>query len=319
MSFVEYANYKPPIFFKNPHIQSIYPRLFRKFRNVLYSKREKIITENDFFYLDWKLSNSNNLAIIIHGVGANSYYNYVLGMVKILSKVNYDIAAINLRGSMNGPNNNFQTYHGGFIDDLKLFIGKIVNINKYEHIILIGFSLGGVILINYLNTLGDDLPEQIHKTACISTVFNLSNASKMISDNLIYRKYILSRMVKILIQKQEKFPDKIRLNDIKKFKIIEDFDNYYTAPAFSFKNAQDYYTKCSVHNKLAGIKVPTLLINSEDDPFLDKVCLPIKQAKQNDFITFYITKYGGHTGFVLFNKENEYWHEKKVVEFILNH
>ena len=103
-----------------------------------------------------------------------------------------------------------------------------------------------------------------------------------------------------------------------KIKDFKAFDDRYTAPIHGFKNAYDYWEKCSSKPFIPDIAVPTLIINAADDPFLPRECFPIKEAKANKYITLRMPKSGGHVGFVSFNEQNLYWSEKQAVIFLNN-
>jgi hypothetical protein len=67
---------------------------------------------------------------------------------------------------------------------------------------------------------------------------------------------------------------------------------------------------------VADIKIPTLLINALDDPFLDEECFPVEAATHNPNFFLETLKYGGHDGFTALGKKNEYWHETRIIQFI---
>ena len=110
------------------------------------------------------------------------------------------------------------------------------------------------------------------------------------------------------------------LNDVdyEKIKSFKDFDDRYTAPIHGFKDAHDYWKKCSSRQFIPCIKIPCLIINALDDPFLPQKCFPVAEATTNPNITLKMPKSGGHVGFVSFNKKNLYWSEQQTISF-LNH
>jgi predicted alpha/beta-fold hydrolase len=93
-----------------------------------------------------------------------------------------------------------------------------------------------------------------------------------------------------------------------------EFDDRYTAPLHGFKDALDYYTQCSSIHFLKNIKVPTLIINARNDPFLSKECYP--ENINPKYITYDYPIYGGHLGFKMSGNKNQYYHEIKSLEFL---
>ena len=49
---------------------------------------------------------------------------------------------------------------------------------------------------------------------------------------------------------------------------LRDFDDVVTAPMHGFRDVDDYWTRASAKPHLGAIRVPTLLLNARDDPFL---------------------------------------------------
>ncbi len=112
------------------------------------------------------------------------------------------------------------------------------------------------------------------------------------------------------------YPEEInddRYNQLKNFK---DFDDRYTAPLHGFDSAEDYWQKCSCRPWLGTIDVPTLIVNSWDDPFLQGGCYPLAECRTNPNLTLEITRHGGHVGFVGERGSRKYWSEQRAVVFI---
>lgn len=133
------------------------------------------------------------------------------------------------------------------------------------------------------------------------------------------RRFMVSLKNKLKI-KSVQFPDSfLDMKKISNARNFFDMDNLYTAPAHGFKNALDYWQKNSSKQFIPHIKTPTLLITSQDDPFLSNSCIPIQEAKSNQDFTLEITNYGGHVGFNSnFSKTNNHWLEKRIVDFLIN-
>ena len=92
----------------------------------------------------------------------------------------------------------------------------------------------------------------------------------------------------------------------------------YTSKAHGFKDAFEYYEKASSGQFLPNIKVPSLIINAKNDSFLSESCYPIEDAETNPNVFLEMPDYGGHVGFMTFNKENVLWSEKRTYEFVVN-
>jgi len=95
---------------------------------------------------------------------------------------------------------------------------------------------------------------------------------------------------------------------------LKDFDDIYTSRAHGFKDAYDYYAKCSCLQFLPYIKIPALIINALNDSFLGPECYPYQEATDNPNLYLETPKYGGHVGF--FGPKNITYIEKRVIKFL---
>jgi predicted alpha/beta-fold hydrolase len=142
MPIIAQSSYVPPIGFRNGHLQSLYPSLFRKVRGVRYH-RERIWTpDDDFLDLDWSRVGGKQLAIISHGLEGSSQRWYILGMVRAVNRVGWDGLAWNMRGCSGEPNRTLRSYHSGATEDLHAVIQHVIDQEVYASIALIGFSQG---------------------------------------------------------------------------------------------------------------------------------------------------------------------------------
>lgn len=308
--------YKPPKILFNPHVETIFPALLRIVRFNQF-ERERIKTpDGDFLDLDWAKQNSENLVIISHGLEGNSQKPYIKGMSKAFFTKGYDILAWNYRGCSGEVNSNLRFYHSGATDDLEVVITHAIT-KKYKNLFLVGFSLGGNITLKYLGER-NTLPLEIKKAVAISVPINLHSSCLKISepDNSIYSNRFLRNLKKKIRQKAEIMPDKISIEDMHKLNTLMAFDDKYTAPIHGFKDAVDYYTKCSSIHFLKHIKTPSLVINALNDPFLAEDCYPAKEYESHRYVTFETPDHGGHVGFSQFNSQKLYWSEQRALKFI---
>lgn len=281
-------------------------------------ERERIdTTDNDFLDLDWFKQGAKKLAIISHGLEGNSSKPYVKGMARAFYKKGYDVLAWNFRGCSGEINQQLRFYHSGATDDLDLVINHALK-SDYRDVTLVGFSLGGNITLKYLGERGHKVPEQIKNAVAISVPLHLHSSCVKISqpDNLIYSKRFLNNLKKKVRLKAKQLPGKISTKGLNKFKNLIELDDAYTAPIHGFKDAIDYYEKCSSIYFLDAIKRPTLILNAKNDPFLSEECYPEKKLKDHPFVTLEIPHYGGHVGFTHFNKQKLYWSEQRALSFV---
>ena len=310
--------YKTPLLFRNGHLQSIYPTIFRRINGVHY-RRERIITQDDdFLDLDWMSVNSDRLVIISHGLEGNSSRAYVKGMVRAVTEAGFDALAWNFRGCGGQSNRQPRLYHSGSYPDLNTVVEHVFQHYHYREINLVGFSMGGNISLLYLVHKGDNIDERIKKCVVFSVPCDLKASSIAIGKpgNQIYMKRFLRLLHEKIKAKKALFPDLFSDHDYDQIKNFYDFDNRYTAPLHGFVDAEDYWNKCSSKTYIETIRAPTLLVSALDDPFLAPACYPHRECAANPKVTLETPKHGGHVGFVTFNRQNLYWSEARCIAFI---
>lgn len=109
--------------------------------------------------------------------------------------------------------------------------------------------------------------------------------------------------------------DGLDTSHLNKIKTLQEFDDAYTAPLHGFENAFRYYDACSSIHFLNSILTPTLLINTQNDPFLSSQCFPQEQLKNHSFVSFEFPSRGGHVGFAQINKNGLYWSEARALQW----
>jgi hypothetical protein len=103
---------------------------------------------------------------------------------------------------------------------------------------------------------------------------------------------------------------------LSKITTLIEFDDHYTAPIHGYKDALDYYAKCSSIHFINDIKIPTLIVNALNDSFLSEECYPFDLVKSLDHVYLETPNQGGHCGFPGTNAEGHYWSETRALEFI---
>jgi uncharacterized protein len=312
------STYRAPRFFKNGHIQTIYPSLLRRLVSPEYA-RERIVTpDDDFLDLDWSKTGSSKLAVISHGLEGNSHRKYVMGMVSALNAAGWDALAWNFRSCSGEPNRRLRFYHSGEIEDLTCVLTHVNRRAEYDRIALIGFSMGGNITLVYLGTRGKDIPGNLEKAVVFSVPCDLAASSVELSR--FHCKLYLNRFLRMLHDKirakMAVMPGQIDDEDFHLIKDFRTYDDRYTAPLHGFNDAEDYYRRCSSNQFIPDICIPTLIVNAKNDPFLAGDCYPEKAVSLSGKVYLEIPSSGGHVGFMSYDSGKRYWSEKRVLGFL---
>lgn len=321
MPIIPESSYQAPLFLQNNHLNTIYAGLFRKVKGLSYT-RERIITpDDDFIDLDWSRKENKQLLIVLHGLEGSADRPYVRGLIKWANANGWDGVGKNFRCCSGEPNKQKRVYHSGASDDLEVVVNHILQNYQYEKIALVGFSLGGNVVLKYVGEQGKNIHPKIKAAVGVSVPCDLIGCRTRFEkwDNKLYvQRFLVSLFEKIMLKK-DKYPDAVDYDRLLKVKTIWEFDNIFTGPVHGFEGADDYYLKCRSINVLDQVAIPTLLLNAKDDSFLGETCFPYNIAEEHPHFYLETPEHGGHVGFTTFGNNGFYWTEHRVMKFIRKH
>ena len=308
-----FKSYQPPKLLFTGHLQTIYPALLRQVKLIKPYLNERIATSDaDFLDLFWLKQKSNQLVIISHGLEGDANRAYIKGMANVHYHHGFDVLAWNYRGCSPQLNITKSMYHSGATADLMCVVSHAST--HYDQIYLVGFSLGANLTLKFLGESG--VPNQVKKACVFAAPLDLKSASVNLSitKKYLYELRFINSLKKKATAKHTQFPGLFDLKKLQKIRTIYEFDDLVTAPIHGFKDAEEYYTKCSSKHFLNRIQIPTIILNALNDPFLTPEILNTHLADQSKEVNYQITKAGGHCGYPSFNKPF-YWTEHFAVDF----
>ncbi len=312
------GNYVPPGVFKNADVSTIYSPTLRKVELPPYERERIELSDGDFIDLDWSYSRKpplDKVVILLHGLAGNSGRPYMKGMARAFNLKAWDAVSMNFRGCSEELNRKYRSYHAGATDDLSEVITHILSLKKYSKIALVGFSLGGNMVLKYLGE-NRSRPDSLTGGVGISVPCDLAGSLGAITRmrNFIYSKRFEINLKQHLLRRAESFPDHLQKKQISSCDSIRDIDELYTSRAHGYKDASDYYKNASCINVLDKISLPTLLLSAENDSFLSSQCYPYSIAENSEYFHLEVPPYGGHVGFV--TNTSIFYHEKRAVDFM---
>jgi predicted alpha/beta-fold hydrolase len=219
------------------------------------------------------------------------------------------------------PNRTRRFYHSGETGDLDFVVQRVLAERPHAPIVLIGFSLGGNVLLKWLGEQGDHAPPRIRGAAAISVPFDLARGSRHIQHGFarVYQAHFLRSLKRKTFEKLARFPDLADPSRVAAARTLYDFDHVVTGPLHGFVSADDYYARSSALSFLERIRVPTLLLSASDDPFLPVAVLDDVRAiaAHTPALTVEFISRGGHVGFVAGPPWRPfYWGEWRAAEFL---
>jgi len=318
MPLIEDSTYRAPFGFWNGHVQTIAPRLFRALPPIRY-RRERIETDDgDFLDLDWWAEGRERLAILSYGMEGTAQSDYVLGMAAALRAADWDVLVWNYRGCGGEPNRKVHFYHGGLIGDLHAVVAHALREGRYAAAALVGFSLGGNLILNYMGHRGRDVPPEIKRAVALSAPVDVEDCARALHrfGGGIYVRRFLRFFHDKIRAKMKAQPGRITDENFAQIRSLEDYDTVYTVPHFGMGTPQNFYKFVSSRYVLPHVRVPTLILNAKNDPFMGPDCYPVDAAQSNPNLTLEIPATGGHLGFITSPWRGANWSEKRTVSFL---
>lgn len=316
MPLIETSSYQTSGFWrKNSHLSTILGTRYKQYPVPTYT-REKISTpDGDFLNLDWRYqTDKKKLVILFHGLEGDSKRTYLNTCSDYFYAQGFNVLAWNHRSCGGEMNQTIRLYHHGVTDDADCVINKAIT-EGYEAIYLIGYSMGGAIIVNYLGEY--NTPAQVKAAAVFSIPLSLKSCADTLKvfPNTVYLNNFKKTLVPKFIEKAKQFPGKVNEEMIDKIKSFDEIDEFFTAPLHGYGSKEEYYHKASPATVLDHVTVPTLIVNAANDPFLGEECYPKERFLNYNHIYFEVPKYGGHCAFPL--KETSYsWAEIRAYEFL---
>ncbi len=312
--------FKPTFLFKNPHFQTIYPAIFTKFKNLEVELEKFRLSDGDFVECVWHNKPTKNsqkeIVTLFHGLAGGFNSHYIQRAMQTLATKGYSVVLMHFRGCGTKQNLLPRSYHSGESGDAKEWLEELKLRYPNSKLHAVGYSLGGNMLLKLLSE-SDILTSAIAVSAPMKLDVCADNINSGFSK--LYQYHLMKNLKRDLAKKYQTHDMssllKLKEEDIKNIKTFWEFDEAYTAPIHGFKDAKDYYEKCSSFQFLKDIKTDTLIIHAKDDPFMTSEVIPTKD-EVSSHVELEIYNHGGHVGFVEGTPfKPNYWLEERIINF----
>jgi predicted alpha/beta-fold hydrolase len=255
-----------------------------------------------------------------HGIEGSTASNYMLATAEKGFRAGFNIIRVNLRNCGGTEHLTPTLYHGGLSQDLRAVVQELIEKDQISRMLLVGFSLGGNMVLKLAGEYGDNPPPEILGVCAVSPSVDLSASAEMIlkRSNWIYQQDFVRRLKRRIRTKQKLYPELYDISALRSVRTLRQFDDRFTAPAHGFADAADYYHRSSALRVIAQIRTPTLIIHAEDDPFIPFAPLLDAAIAENPCILLLGPKQGGHVAFISSTQngdEDRFWAENRVIEF----
>ncbi len=312
-----YLPFKPHFALRNPHLQTIASYYLGNYKEL--SSKTSLIQLPDQDQVAVEISTpdrwtyKDRSVLMLHGVGGSHKSPYLARIGQKLLDRNIRVLRLNFRGVASGEGLSSHISHGGSSQDLHHVIESLQNSAPLSPLSVIGFSLGGNILLKLISE--KDLSNSLDKVIAICPAVNLAKSSQMIEkwQNRLYQNSILKSLVRTVQSPQNRFSFQPEYS-LSLCKTIREFDEVFTAPAAGFKSAKDYYTQSSCIHRLHLITQPCHLLFSQDDPLVD--AKEVQELRLPPNLNLGITQRGGHMGYIQRSTQSAYWLDEIIFKWL---
>jgi predicted alpha/beta-fold hydrolase len=314
--------FRPAWWLPGPHAQTIAGRMLRLGRSFPL-RRERIETpDGDFLDLDFTPAPREGAprVLLLHGLEGSARRGYALITYAELAAAGLQGVGLNFRSCSGEPNRLPRLYHSGETGDLRFVLDHLAERFPDVRRGAIGFSLGGNVLLKLLGEEGEGARRWLETAVAISVPYDLAAGADHLERSAMgrfYRRRFVRSLQRKLEAKRALVADEVDLHRALRARTFREFDDAATAPLHGFADAAEYYRLSSSARYLEAIRIPTLLLHAEDDPFLPPHALPREAIARNPYLVPVITSRGGHVGFIGGPPwAPRFWAESEAVRFL---
>ena len=303
--------------FRNPHFQTIAGHYWKRpapdhrypVERRLYQTEPgvQVLVESQR-----PLETTRGEVIMLHGLEGSAKAVYIASLSGVLLDAGFAAHRFNMRTCGGTEHLSDTLYHGGLTSDLLAVVRQLKSEGRGP-IYLIGFSLGGNVVVKLAGELGDSGPDHIRAVCAVSAPLDLGRCARRVMerDNMVYDWRFVRRMRQRLLA-----TGKYKAETLSRLTSVMAIDDHITAPAFGFGDAQNYYRTQSAIGYLPGLRVPVLLIYSKDDTLVPNQTFDAPEVAGNPWIRRIATEHGGHLGFIG-KQPHRFWLDTTIRDWLV--
>jgi len=302
--------YVAPRWLPGGHLQTIWPALYgrRGPGGALPAyRRERWHTpDGDFVDVDFVdgAPGPRPLLVLFHGLEGSSRSHYAQAFAALAAARGWAFAVPHFRGCSGEINLAPRAYHSGDYEEIGWMLAQV----RAHHarrgggpMLAAGVSLGGNALMRWAEEAGHTAAAQVAALAAVCAPLDLAAGGAAIGrgfNRLVYTRMFLATMKPKALAKLAQHPGLFDRQALLAARDLHAFDNVFTAPLHGFRDTDDYWARGSAKPHLAAVRVPALVVNAANDPFVPAASLP-RPHEVGDSVTLWQPAHGGHVGFPL--------------------
>jgi predicted alpha/beta-fold hydrolase len=270
-----------------------------------------------------EVRSSRPAVIIVHGLEGSSSSQYVVGNANKLWDAGCNIIRMNMRNCGGTERLSPTLYHSGLSGDVEAVMRFFLARELFRSISLIGYSMGGNLVLKLAGDLGKAAPPELKCVIGISPAIDLGPSADALHEplNRMYEAKFLRSLLQRFRRKAELFPHLFDASRAENIRTLRAFDDRVTAHYAGFTGGDDYYFRAAAARVIDRIALPTLIVHALDDPFVRLTAESRGTVLANPNINYIETAHGGHCAFLADSEpasgDDGYWAEKTLLRFLL--
>jgi predicted alpha/beta-fold hydrolase len=298
---VEPVPYEAPGWLPGGHLQTIIPAKLVPLPRVTYRRERWDAPDGDFIDVDFALPEPGTAAapllVLFHGLEGDSQSHYARSLMRDAADRGWRGMVVHFRGCSGEPNRLPRAYHSGDSDEADWILRRVHARWPQARFHAVGVSLGGNVLAKWLGERAEDA-QFVTAAASIGSPLDLAAGGAALGRgfNRVYTQLFLATLKPKALAKVRRFPGIADVDRLRASRNLYEFDNEYTAPLHGFRNTDDYWARASGKPWLGGVRVPHLVLNALNDPFVPAASLPRRQDV-SQYVRLEQPAGGGHIGF----------------------
>lgn len=312
------APYRAPWWLPGGNAQTIWAALVARRAHVRLERSRWDTPDGDFVVVDSLAGPPDApFVVLFHGLEGGADSHYAVATMSALARRGWRGAIPHFRGCGGELNRTPRAYHSGDADEIDWMLARFRRIAGDRPLYAAGVSLGGNALLKWLGDRGAAARAVVRAAAAVSAPLDLAAGADALERGFgrVYTWMFLRTMKRKIAQKAAQHPGAFDAARVRRARTLREFDDLVTAPLHGFRDAADYYARASAKPVLRDIRVPTLVLNALNDPFLPGRHLP-GPAAASPQVTLEYPATGGHVGFVNGAFPGRYdWLPQRILDF----
>jgi len=293
------SGYRAPAWLPGGHLQTLYAAL-RPPAGPRLARERWETPDGDFIDVDFAgPPAAARLVVLFHGLEGSSASHYARAIAAHAAARGWRFALPHFRGCSGEPNRRPRAYHSGDSDEIDWILRRL-RAGRAQALDAVGVSLGGNALLKWLGERGAAAGAMVRRAVAVSAPIDLVAAGFTLDRGFnreLYTRVFLATMKRKALEKLERFPGLYDAERVARARTLYEFDDLVTAPLHGFRGVRDYWSRASCAPWLEHIRVPTLLLNALNDPFLPAEALLAASVRAAGDVVLEFPATGGHAGF----------------------